>query len=236
MPYRAAHHPTLPDNISPSLNNFQPTGNVFDPSPAMFKVGTDSMPSEATAKAPDSAVNLDFYVLRDDFMRIYKPATEEQKLLVLQMVRAWQHLQEVYQLQAHLTAEKGLLGLFEEDYEKYKFLSRDLTAAERMWRNALHEFQRARRATHPSLRENLRNSSREVLKNSITEVRPVRVGGPGSPAISQITSNQITPITRRTPSEGLQPSTTSPVDQEPPNGPGGLQTKETAPRPPAGPA
>ena len=105
------------------------------------------MQSQAIAIQPeaDSVANLDFYRMRDDFVRAYKPVTEEEKLLVTQIMRAWQHLNDVYELRARLTAEKGLLGLFEEDFEKYKFLMRNLTEAERMWRHALVEFQRARR-------------------------------------------------------------------------------------------
>ena len=188
------------------------------------------MPSEATARTPDSAVNLEFYRMRDDFVRTYKPATEEQMLLVVQMTRAWQHLQEVYDLRAQLTAEKGLLGLFNEDFEKYKFLMRNLTEAERMWRHALQQFQRARRAAHPSLHENLRNSAREQLRD-VTEVRPGRVAGDDSIALAAITSNQITPITRRNRSEGMQPSTAPPVDQVRYHDPGALQGDV---RPPAG--
>jgi hypothetical protein len=176
------------------------------------------MPSEATARLPepDSAVNLDFFRMRDDFVRIYKPVTEEQRLLTIQMARAWQHLQEVYDLRAQLTAERGLFGLYNDDFEKYKFLMRTLTDAERMWRNALQQFHRARRVTHPGVRE-----------TPVTEVRPIRVSGNDSIALPAITSNQITPITRRTSSEGVQPSATPPVDQDP-LGPGGLQNSAQA--------
>jgi hypothetical protein len=106
------------------------------------------MPSQA--KAPielqlDSAANLEFYRMRDDFVRAYQPATEEEKLLVIQMARAWKHLQEVYEFRDRLTAKKGLLGLFEDDFNKYKFLMRNMTEAERMWRHATLAFQKAHR-------------------------------------------------------------------------------------------
>jgi hypothetical protein len=127
------------------------------------------MQSQAIAIQPeaDSVANLDFYRMRDDFVRAYKPVTEEEKLLVTQMMRAWQHLNDVYELRARLTAEKGLLGLFEEDFEKYKFLMRNLTEAERMWRHALVEFQRARRH-----RDNL-GSSRRANIATIPSTRPM---------------------------------------------------------------
>jgi hypothetical protein len=110
------------------------------------------MPSQAKASAtrePDSAANLDFYRTRDEFVRTYQPATPEEKLLVTQIMRAWQHLQDIYDLRARLTARNGLLGLFEEDFDKYKLLMRNLAEAERMWRYALQEFQRARRRRDP---------------------------------------------------------------------------------------
>jgi hypothetical protein len=106
------------------------------------------MPSQARAPVspkPDSAHNIEFYRTRDEFVRAYNPATSEEHLLVTQITRAWMHLQEVYDLRSQITAEKGLLGLFNEDFEKYKFLMRNLTEAERMWRNAVQEFHRAKR-------------------------------------------------------------------------------------------
>lgn len=93
----------------------------------------------------DSAANLAFYRLRDDFVRMHKPVTEEEKLLVTQMARSWQHLQEVHELRNQLTAESGLVGLFTDNYDHYKLLMRNLSEAERMWRNAGLAFQRARR-------------------------------------------------------------------------------------------
>jgi hypothetical protein len=112
------------------------------------------MLSEATVPippVPDSVENLEYYRTRDDFMRAYVPATPEEKLLITQACRAWMHLQDFYNLRDSLIAGKGLLGLFNEDYDKYKQLMRDLAAAERMWRNAIQEFQRARRRGNGSL-------------------------------------------------------------------------------------
>ncbi len=110
------------------------------------------MPSPAKAPAQttaDSAVNLDFYRTRDEFVHAYQPATPEEKFLVTQIMRSWQHLQDIHELRDRLTAKNGLLGLFESDFEKYKLLMRNLTEAERMWRYAVQEFQRARRRRDP---------------------------------------------------------------------------------------
>ncbi len=56
------------------------------------------MPSEAKApieQQTDSVPELDSYRTRDDFVRAYKPATDEELLLVTQIARAWGHLQEM---------------------------------------------------------------------------------------------------------------------------------------------
>ncbi len=106
------------------------------------------MPSQARAPVhpkSESAPNLDFFRTRDEFVRAYHPVSAEEQLLVVQITRAWMHLQEVYELRSQVTAEKGLLGLFNEDFEKYKFLMRNLAEAERMWLHAVQEFYRARR-------------------------------------------------------------------------------------------
>lgn len=111
------------------------------------------MTSQATAAArtaPDFAENPEFYRLRDDFTRAYQPVTEEEKLLVTQMVRAWQHLSDLYELRTHLTRGKGLIDLFHEDPDTYQRLTRDLSSAEPMWRNALLDFNRARRGRRAS--------------------------------------------------------------------------------------
>ena len=134
------------------------------------------MPAQATAPIElqlDSAANIEFYQMRDDFVRAYKPATEEEKLLVIQMTRAWKHLQEVYELRDRLTAQKGLLGLFEEDFEKYKFLMRNLTEAERMWRHSSLAFQKARRR---------RDQMGPLRSSSVTTIPSFRPAPPPSPA------------------------------------------------------
>ena len=112
------------------------------------------MSSQARAPAhpkPDSVANLDLYRTRDEFLRAYQPVTAEEQLLVVQITRAWMHLQEVYELRSQVTAQTGLLGLFTTDFEKYKFLMRNLAEAERMWRYSVQEFHRARRSNGKSV-------------------------------------------------------------------------------------
>jgi hypothetical protein len=151
------------------------------------------MQSQAIAIQPeaDSVENLDFYRMRDDFVRAYKPVTAEEKLLVTQMARAWQHLNDIYELRSRLTAQKGLLGLFEEDFEKYRFLMRNLTEAERMWRHAGAEFQRARRR-----RDDL-GSTRRASIATIPSLRPMPAPPAQTPTSAVPESNQNTPGLRR---------------------------------------
>ncbi len=107
------------------------------------------MPSQAEALSESPVADLEFYRTRDDFMRAYTPVTPEEKILVTQMTRAWLQLQQMYNLHDRVTAGKGLLALFEDDLPRYKILARNLTDAERMWRNSIQEFQRARRRRDP---------------------------------------------------------------------------------------
>jgi hypothetical protein len=106
------------------------------------------MPTQAPAKtepAPHPSRQLDFYRTRDEFTRMYQPATEEERLLLVQMVRAWLRLQKFYELEAEIMETQGLNALFQNDLERYKIMTRTVAEAERMWRNALADFQRARR-------------------------------------------------------------------------------------------
>jgi hypothetical protein len=147
------------------------------------------MPSEATvpiSPVPDSVANLDFYRTRDEFMHAYVPATPEERLLITQACRAWMHLQDIYNLRNSITAEKGLLGLFNEDYDKYKQLMRNLAEAERMWRNAIQEFQRARRRGNGSLTP--------TRCTTVTGVRSLRPESPRPPVNIPAVSETAPPV------------------------------------------
>lgn len=131
------------------------------------------MPSTAPATVPTvSDSELEFYRTRDDFMRTYVPATDEERLLVTQLTRAWLHLQEFYVFRDQIVAEKGLSGLFFEDYDRYKQLMRNLAEAERMWCHALQELNRARRRPHSTA------SQRPTSATAIRSHRPPPVYPP----------------------------------------------------------
>ncbi len=126
------------------------------------------MPSSAPAIEPSatpaiSDSELQFYRTRDDFMRTYVPATDEERLLVTQIARAWLHLQKFYTFRDQIVAEKGLSGLFFEDYDRYKQLMRNLAEAERMWRYAVQELSRARR--RPQSTASLRSTSVTAIRS-----------------------------------------------------------------------
>jgi hypothetical protein len=105
------------------------------------------MPSEAAAikLKPGTDYGAEFYRTRDDFFRAYNPVTEEERLLVTQIARAWVQLQEAFEFRADLTARLSLADLFENDFDRYKALNRAVSDAERMWRQAVVMFERARR-------------------------------------------------------------------------------------------
>ncbi len=105
------------------------------------------MPTQAPAKIdsnPQTSRNLEFYRTRDEFVRSYQPATEEERLLLTHMVRAWLRLQKFYDLENEIIEREGLSSMFHNDLERYKVLTRTVAEAERMWRNALAEFQKAK--------------------------------------------------------------------------------------------
>ena len=106
------------------------------------------MSPQATARAPEALAaaeprSLEFYRTRDDIMRAYAPQTDEERLLALQIARAWYRLQKFYDLEATYL-EQGLTDLFSNDIEKYKTLCRTVAEAERAWRHAATMFERAR--------------------------------------------------------------------------------------------
>ncbi len=139
------------------------------------------MPSEATARRETAAVgpsprSLEFYRTRDDMMRAYAPSTDEERLLVSQIARAWQHLQQMYELETKLLETHNLLDLFTNDLDRYKLLTRGIAEAERMWRYAVQEFQRARRRRESRDPAPVRSSAR---RNPLT---------PTDPVVSRVTS------------------------------------------------
>ncbi|MBS1873716.1 MAG: hypothetical protein JSU00_10900 [Acidobacteria bacterium] len=106
------------------------------------------MPTEATAHthpAPEIDPHLRFYLQRDEFMRNYLPATQEEKLLITHACRAWMHLQDIEALIDVVTQGRGLFTLYTEHYDRYKQLNRDLSQAERMWNRAISAFWQARK-------------------------------------------------------------------------------------------
>lgn len=101
--------------------------------------------AQAVAPAEAASPELDFYRTRDRLNRAYAPATEQERLLLEQMTRAWLQLEEAYRFRAEILKTRSLIDLFNNDLPRYKLLNRAITDAERLWRYALEEFRRARR-------------------------------------------------------------------------------------------
>jgi hypothetical protein len=96
------------------------------------------MPSECLAiQQPEpEPPNLEFYRVRDRLTRAYSPRTEKDRVLLDQMVRAWIHLQSMYQMKDEVLAQRSLADLFLNDPAQFKLLNRAIIDAERMWRYA----------------------------------------------------------------------------------------------------
>ncbi len=63
-------------------------------------------------------------------------------------MRAWVRLQNIYDFKAEITETRGLMELFESDLPRYKSVGHSIVEAERIWHNAVAEFQYARRRDH----------------------------------------------------------------------------------------
>lgn len=106
------------------------------------------MASQATALEQPAAATrpaLDFDAVRAEFVRAYQPCGPEEMLLVSQIARAWIRLQMYCELEAAVTQKQGLADLLETDLARFNALQRAVSGAERMWRQAIKEFQAARR-------------------------------------------------------------------------------------------
>lgn len=123
------------------------------------------MSAEATARAVETPAaepkNLEFYRTRDDIVRAYAPQTDEERLLVLQIARAWYRLQKFYDLEADYL-ERGLTDLFTNDIERYRTLCRTVAEAERAWRHAVTMFERARARSKKSATNTVNSRSRRA--------------------------------------------------------------------------
>ena len=104
-----------------------------------------SQPINADGLPPVSSTELSYYTVRDEFVRAYHPATPEEMLLVNQIARAWFRLQRFYAFELTLMDEQKISKMFESDLARFNAFQRTIAAAERMWRNALHELKVARR-------------------------------------------------------------------------------------------
>ena len=86
-----------------------------------------------------------FAQIREEVLSAYQPATAEEVLLANQIARAWFRLQQYYDLETELLENNRLPEMFETDLARFKALNSAITGAERMWRRAIEEFQRARK-------------------------------------------------------------------------------------------
>jgi hypothetical protein len=88
---------------------------------------------------------LDFGAVHQECVRAYQPANPEEMLLVMQIARAWFRLQRYFDMEMALMEKQRLSEMFETDLDRFNAFNRAITAAERMWRNAVRELQAARR-------------------------------------------------------------------------------------------
>lgn len=166
------------------------------------------MPSNAIAfdHETDAAPSgLDFYRTRDDMVRAYSPQTEEERLLVSQIARAWLHLQRFHDFEARVLAEHDLYDLFTHDLDRYKLLARGRAEAERQWRNAVAMFERARRR-----RTQEAKPSPPIHHAARTRLTPLFAANGGSNAVSDAYNRPEEPTCSSKPGKTASNSTAAP--------------------------
>jgi hypothetical protein len=145
------------------------------------------MPAQVTVR-PDSSA-LDFSRIREEVLRAYQPATPEESLLAHQIARAWFRLQNYYEMEARIMEKQNLAEMFETDLARFKALNSAIAGAERMWRQAILEFQRARRRASAPLPRSSRDTAQGVAttgcdhsadRHSPRALPPVPIGSPRS--------------------------------------------------------
>jgi hypothetical protein len=142
------------------------------------------MPSPAIAREQETEAatsGLDFYRTRDDMVRAYQPQTDEERLLVTQIARAWLRLQQFYEFEAKVLQQHDLFDLFTNDIARYKLLTRGRSDAERQWRNSVQMFERARRSRLQAAKAAPLQSCRDAVRT-----RTVFIENRGSNAIADV--------------------------------------------------
>lgn len=104
--------------------------------------------SSAVKSTDNAAAELAVYRLRDDLVRVHKPANEYEMMLVTQMAQCWLRLQRAHAAEERYFRDRDILEVIHTKPAEFKLITRYLTESERAWRHAkesLEACQRRRR-------------------------------------------------------------------------------------------
>ena len=103
------------------------------------------MKDDAAARARAHVAEMEFYGLRDDMARIYKPANSFEVLLLSQVTRAWTRYQRAQDAEDRYLQETDVLDAVRNRYREYKAISGNVAACERAWRSAVRYLEKIQR-------------------------------------------------------------------------------------------
>lgn len=104
--------------------------------------------SSAVKTTDSAAAGLAVYRLRDDLVRVHKPANEHEMMLVTQIAQSWLRLQRAYDAEQRYFDGRDILDAINTKLVEFKTITRYVTDCERAWRHAtqaLDACQRRRR-------------------------------------------------------------------------------------------
>lgn len=136
---------------------------------------------------PDSAAaGLAVYRLRDDLVRVHKPANEHEMMLVTQIAQSWLRLQRAYQAEQRYFEGRDILDAINTKLVEFKTITRYVTDCERAWRHATQTLEACQRRRR---RETLASPNARRAIDRIRQTQPDEVTPPRTPP----TTNVVTP-------------------------------------------
>lgn len=139
--------------------------------------------SSAVKTTDTAAAGLAVYRLRDDLVRVHRPANEHEMMLVTQIAQSWLRLQRAYEAEQRYFDGRDILEAINTKLVEFKTVTRYVTDCERAWRHAtqaLEATQRRRRS------ETLASPNARRASDRIPLPQPQSPPAPSTPPVSDV--------------------------------------------------